>query len=656
MGAHKASAEFPSFRHLGPRDGLANGTVGEIVQDNVGFMWFATPRGLNRYDAGVIRTYIHDHHDPSSLPSSNVISLFFDSRNRLWAGTDSGLALYDSVKDAFIRISLEEKGSRGWNIIKDIAEGKNGIIWIASQGGLVRLEQKGEGFSWARKSITNELGTSNGGISRVREDARGLIWTISPDGLEISDPNGIGQAFLKEVKKEMARFPLHLASNVYCDKAGNVWIGFFNGAFVGFNSGKARIDYEVKRKYVDGHFAHLYKMAMDRRGVLWVASNDGLISFDTTSKKSEIHLFDSKNHRTIRDNNVFCVFEDKQENLWIGTYSAGVSWSSRQSSPFVFMPFDFEGSHFNRLTGGETGSIFLISDRKGIFRPNKDTSAFVPMMSSIPGNTRLSAVCSERSGLIWIGGYDGMVYLIDPSRQKAEVKKSYRLPTSRRIMDLLEDSKDRLWIATADKGLFLLNKIDGTLTHDPAGFSKSVKTNLSARNLLEDKSGNIWAGVEQGVVVLKQGEENFKSCALLDNLAEYSPGFSTNCMSVDRKGNVWIGTFYAGMWRYDPERDGLVRCMEIDILADNNIGNILSDHKGRLWLSNDLGLVHFDPEKNLISQYYFSDGIPGAEIIARSSTITARGDIYFATKPEHSVSIRIMPVSIPWSRRWYLPA
>lgn len=46
-----------SFRHLGLNEGLSHTTVPSITQDSLGYMWFATYDGLNRYDGYTFKVY-----------------------------------------------------------------------------------------------------------------------------------------------------------------------------------------------------------------------------------------------------------------------------------------------------------------------------------------------------------------------------------------------------------------------------------------------------------------------------------------------------------------------------------------------------------------------------------------------------------------------
>ena len=83
------------FEHIGLEQGLSQNTVWGILQDNQGFMWFATESGLNRYDGYNITVYKHDPDDPSSLSHNNIRSIYEDHTGVLWIGTDDGLNRFD---------------------------------------------------------------------------------------------------------------------------------------------------------------------------------------------------------------------------------------------------------------------------------------------------------------------------------------------------------------------------------------------------------------------------------------------------------------------------------------------------------------------------------------------------------------------------------
>ena len=64
------------FRPLSTGDGIWQAAAAAGVQDDLGFLWFATPFGLNRYDGYSLKTYKHVMGNQEGLACSNVRKLF----------------------------------------------------------------------------------------------------------------------------------------------------------------------------------------------------------------------------------------------------------------------------------------------------------------------------------------------------------------------------------------------------------------------------------------------------------------------------------------------------------------------------------------------------------------------------------------------------
>jgi ligand-binding sensor domain-containing protein len=75
------------FEHLSIEDGLSQSVVNVILQDQLGFMWFGTQDGLNRYDGQQITIFKHDPNQPESICNNFILSIYEDSEGVLWVGT-----------------------------------------------------------------------------------------------------------------------------------------------------------------------------------------------------------------------------------------------------------------------------------------------------------------------------------------------------------------------------------------------------------------------------------------------------------------------------------------------------------------------------------------------------------------------------------------
>jgi len=97
------------FNHISLDQGLSQGEIRSIAQDQRGFLWFGSARnGLNRFDGYEVRVYAHDPGNPRSLSRNFIRSSYVDRAGDLWIGTASGgLCRYGQNSDDFERFSKE---------------------------------------------------------------------------------------------------------------------------------------------------------------------------------------------------------------------------------------------------------------------------------------------------------------------------------------------------------------------------------------------------------------------------------------------------------------------------------------------------------------------------------------------------------------------
>ncbi|MCK5739762.1 hypothetical protein KAH55_11295, partial [bacterium] len=91
-----------SFDCITVDEGLSQSSVSAIAQDSVGFMWFGTRDGLNRYDGNRIKVYRQNAEQNGSLADNWITSLFTDDVGTLWIGGLSGAVLhFEAAADSF---------------------------------------------------------------------------------------------------------------------------------------------------------------------------------------------------------------------------------------------------------------------------------------------------------------------------------------------------------------------------------------------------------------------------------------------------------------------------------------------------------------------------------------------------------------------------
>ena len=94
---------FPHIENYTTENGLSNNSVYSILEDNKGFLWFATSYGLNRFDGYTFKTYTYDIHDKNSITAGWVWGMMQDKNGTIWIpSSNEGFYSFDNSNEKFI--------------------------------------------------------------------------------------------------------------------------------------------------------------------------------------------------------------------------------------------------------------------------------------------------------------------------------------------------------------------------------------------------------------------------------------------------------------------------------------------------------------------------------------------------------------------------
>ena len=193
------------FNHISVSDGLSVGTVNTILQDRIGFLWFGTEDGLNRYDGYDFNLFTSSPTDSNSLSNNYIWSLAEDSLGNIWIGTDGGgLNKFDPVTNKFIRYYHNENDSNciSSNVIQSLLIDSQNNLWIGTWGGgLCKYDYKNDSFQRIYLEPQSNYNKAVKFIWTIYEDASGTIWVGTDNsGLLYYDP--ITQAIINYKKND----------------------------------------------------------------------------------------------------------------------------------------------------------------------------------------------------------------------------------------------------------------------------------------------------------------------------------------------------------------------------------------------------------------------------------------------------------------------
>lgn len=507
------------FRNYNAESGLSQSVVQSIQQDSKGYIWVATEVGLNRFDGYRFTSFFREN----GLPSNNIQTLFNDRDGNFWVGTDMGVARWNG-RTFETPTPLDTLRTR--SVLAIYHDSKN-RFWVATDGsGLWLIES-------SKITVFNtSKGLAGNRVRDVIEDPQGRIWVGTRDGISLIDANfNITNITMSD------GLPENRIRSFSFDKEGKLWVATRGGIAI-FQ------DKRIVKTYTtsDGLVNNLVKrIVFDLFGDAWIATEDG---FSVLRDKRFVNFGLEEGLGSSIFNT---VFKDREGNLWLGTYGAGVS--------------RYLGNRFESITNRE----------------------------GLPDNM-VTAIRKQGNDL-WISTYGGGV-----TRFNNEGTKSWNMKNGLiddRVFDMHTDG-DRLWVATRNGISIIENNSIRELSP-----SLSLPFRI-IRTITKDPTSGLWFGTDGGGLIF-YNNETFTTINTGNGLINNT----VRSVKFAKDGSMWIGT-YGGLNHYKNGRhthftteNGLVNNIVLDVLPDDD---------GSVWAATFEGLSHI--KDGIITNYTTQQGLP----------------------------------------------
>jgi len=262
------------FINFTVKDGLCSNKVNSAIEDKDGLLWFATAKGLCKYDGKTFINFQLPKENPkdvspeTELPSSEspeILSLIQDKSGDFWLGTFKGAYHFDGKTfTSYLKFKgrIQPVDSVYNNVIQSIVEDNAGNIWFTSQthGGITKYD--GEVFT----NYNLKDGLPDDMIFSSFKDADGNLWFGTLDNGLISYKNG-DFSYFKEADWQMI-------SCFYQTPSGKLWVGSFREEPVLWFDGEKfnPVSFDPNNKLVELRF-----MAEDKEGNIWFGGRYGIL-------------------------------------------------------------------------------------------------------------------------------------------------------------------------------------------------------------------------------------------------------------------------------------------------------------------------------------------------------------------------------------------
>jgi serine phosphatase RsbU (regulator of sigma subunit) len=296
--------EGNDIRKFDKENGLKASRIYDIIEDVEGNILIADQdNGLTIFKGDAFITI----NGKEVLPDPNVNAIFQDKTGALWFGTSAGILHYypGSAKKAVI---YNEAGSLFYKDIRFFKEDMDGDLWIgANSGGVIKYNMKASKFE--AQPYINTILYTGGQVTALEIDRRNNLWIGTVEGIAVGTING--NNFQRYTL--MDSLTIFEITALYCDPKGDMWIGTLpRGDKPGL------IKYDDARKVfkpvsvLPGIIPRA--MVMDMKGVLWIGTGKGLISFKNDSVISTMTQDDG-----LLSNNINLLAAGEDGSIYIGT-------------------------------------------------------------------------------------------------------------------------------------------------------------------------------------------------------------------------------------------------------------------------------------------------------------------------------------------------
>lgn len=584
-----------TYQYLGVEDGLSNRRVYCIQKDSIGYMWFLTHEGIDRYNGKEIKRYklMDGGEEVNSLLNLNW--LYIDLEGTLWEiGKKGKIFRYDRIYDRFDLVyKLPETNSQ--NISAPISYSwidQNNHIWLCNEETILLYDTK----TGQVTPLKNKINEAISAIEQI-DDTHFFI------GTEV----GVHYATLENGALEVVhcdkldKVGMQINALYFDPKIRKLFIGAFQRGILVYDM-KTKTTIQPKYSLTDISISRI--KPLNKKELLIATDGGGIYKMNMDTYQTEPYIIaDYTSSNGMNGNSINDIYIDHEGRIWMANYPIGITMRNNRYTSYTW--FKHSIGNKQTLINDQVNSIIEDSDgdlwfgtNNGISLLDSKTGQWKSFLSSfeevqMDKNHIFTTLCEVSPGLIWAGGYSSGIYQIDKktahtSYFKPNPNTNYTRP-DKYMRDIRKDSQGYIWAG----GYYNLKRI-----HIQSKEIQYYQGLNSITAIVERNKEEMWIGSATGLYLLKKTSGKYEYIKL--------PVESTYIYSLyqAKNGSLYIGTSGSGLLIYDAEKK-LFTHYHTDncALISNNIYTILSDDDKDILLSTENGLTSFHPKQKVFHNW-----------------------------------------------------
>lgn len=551
------------------------------------------------------------------------------------------------------------------NLATQVFQDKSGFIWIATRNGLNNYD--GYHINVIKKDMSNFLGLNSNYINSIAQDEKEHILLGTNNSLlEFTGSEFLKIPMLDSKGEELATY----VKQVYPLRNKDVAV-----ATSGYGIMLKKQD-EQKCHAMKGEvekLKYIHKLLEDKRGRLWIITEDGKLYRKETNGRVTSHFagtegvgaqdiqqdalgniyLASKNQGVYllrAGSNVFTrissignlpidnIYISRNNKLYIGSDGLGIyvydpQTGFLQDNPLFSRLVNLAKSNITSIIEDNQGNIWVSMLQKGVFMQSNIQNDFNYMgfrlgNRNVIGENCVTSLSINQGNQVWVGTDKDGLYLFNIATRSVEG----HFLNQNTVLTLCKDQQGRTWVGTYTDGLGYMDAA-GSFHPVDLGISKSV----GIFDIKQDPQGNIWiATMGEGLFCLQKdgSRRNYKAKYGADNNLKVNslPNDYLVKMALSKDGNqVYIATT-VGLACLDRKRNSWVSTFKgINCLNKNRFSHcVFVDSKDHVWYGTEDGAFCFDFRKGIKPKLYTTaNGLTDNSVA--SITEDYQGNIWLGT-------------------------
>ncbi len=626
-----------SFQNLDPEITGIHPAITTIVQDKKGFMWLGTQDGLERYDGENFVHYYTTKSPERRISSNWVNDAFVDSNGDLFIATHAGIDKYNYDTQTFTPLYKSVPDLPTQNYLK-IAEAKPGQLWFQTRDSGVHL------YNVIDKTVTHFDPKDGAAHTFPEGESRQMFSTLDQQVIIV---NSKGTAFIFD--ETSSKFKKHsVIHNIIGEdkKIARLFETSYGDYFALYTDlgGASIINLNTNTATpLPASFCGVESEGMveGNNGKLWFRTQNGLCGYDINTGESYLYQHEPSRRQSLIESRVSALYRDAGGVTWVGTYAGVSKWNDKIKNFTHISDGSILASNVVTSFAHDTkNKLHYVGTFGGGFTQiNEETDEIrLASIENVPEllNNNVMALRADNDGNIWVGTFDSGLFKFSSDLQLIKRWHHTDSPnkiSSGQISKIIQLRNDNIAVGTM-QGVNIIDSTGNAYAFEANADDATTLSSNQVVDLIEDKEGRIWVATLNGGLNVIEPLKSNKVTSYKSLPQAHQELIGKDVFVLHEFGDfLWLGTQEQGLIRIE-KVSFFKEELEIESFTTDN--GLPSDAiygviplQDSIWVTHARGLSQINRLKESVTNFNSTHGIQGVDYTSGAFFKDNTGRLFF---------------------------